>query len=88
MLEDDCPTCGSRRLLVSDLLGLEKRRFPRGKFVCDLEHQHWHLKLENLQRSFDVTLNEAVRQALQVQIEALILEFCVFNFQIELTEQP
>jgi hypothetical protein len=87
MLKDSCPTCGSRRLLVSDLLGLEKRRFPHGKFVCDFEHHHWHLKLENLQRSFDVTLNGTVRQALQVQIEALILEFCVFDFRPELAEQ-
>ncbi len=83
MLEDDCPTCGSRRRLTQNLTGLEQRRFPRGKLECAVENQAWHQQLENLQRALALSSNQSLKKALQSEIENLILEYCAFDFRSE-----
>ena len=79
MPKDDCPTCGSYRQLVFHTIGLAKRRFPKGEFVCCFDSQPWHLQLEILKRNFDLTLSSAIKQALLLEIEAIILEYCLID---------
>ncbi len=75
----DCPTCGSYRSLVHYAGGIQKRRFPRGQFVCQYDLQPWHLQLEILKREFDLTSSQAIKNALLEGIEAIILEYCLVD---------
>ena len=75
----DCPTCGSYRSLVHYATGIQKRRFPRGQFVCQHDVQPWHLQLEILKREFDLTSNAVIKNALLEGIEAIILKYCLVD---------
>ncbi|MEY4531689.1 MAG: hypothetical protein RLZZ156_2410 [Deinococcota bacterium] len=75
----DCPTCGSYRSLVQYATGIQKRRFPRGQFVCQHDVQPWHLQLEILKREFDLTSSQALKNALLEGIEVIILEYCLVD---------
>ena len=75
----DCPTCGSFRSLVHHASGILRRRFPRGQFICQHELQPWHLQLEILKREFDLTSSQAIKNALQLEIEAIIIEYCLVD---------
>ncbi len=83
MLEDDCPICSGRRKFIasSALIGLERRRFPRGKLACDQANLPWHLDLEQLQLQYELSSSEAAKQVLQQEIEAILLEFCIPCFE-------
>ena len=75
----DCPTCGSYRSLVHYATGIQRRRFPRGQFVCQHDVQAWHLQLEILKREFDLTSSLVIKNALQREIEAIIIEYCLVD---------
>ncbi len=75
----DCPTCGSYRTLVHYATGIQKRRFPRGQFVCQHDLQPWHLQLEILKREFDLTSSLVIKNTLLEGIEAIILEYCLVD---------
>jgi hypothetical protein len=79
MLSDTCPTCGSYRQLVHHTVGLAKRRFPKGEFICINDPQAWHLQLEILKRNFDLTSSSAIKNALLLEIEAIILKHCLVD---------
>jgi hypothetical protein len=74
-----CPTCGSYRSLVYHATGINKRRFPRGQFVCQHDLQPWHLQLEILKRNHDLTSSPVIKNALLKGIEAIILEYCLVD---------
>jgi hypothetical protein len=71
MLENRCPTCSARQTLHHPTQGLEHRRFPKGRWVCEHESQVWHLHLENAQRELAICSNETVKNALLYEISRL-----------------
>jgi hypothetical protein len=79
MLENCCSTCGSNGSVVHHTSGIQKRRHPKGQFVCLNEWQPWHLQLEILQREFDLTKNQNLKAALRLEIETIILEHCIVD---------
>jgi hypothetical protein len=71
MFENRCPTCSAQQTLHHPTQGLERRRFPRGKWVCEHESQAWHLSLENAKRELATCSSEAVKLALLFEITLL-----------------
>ncbi|MFN3265356.1 MAG: hypothetical protein ACK41E_00820 [Deinococcales bacterium] len=71
MTDCTCPTCGAARYFVRNQSGLERRRYPKGRWVCDAESQPWHLQLESLLRELATCKNELVRAALVCEIARL-----------------
>jgi hypothetical protein len=59
-----CPTCSSLQRFHDPSQGLERRRFPKGRWVCEHELQPWHLQLETAQRELAICTNEVVQNAL------------------------
>jgi hypothetical protein len=72
-----CPTCSSLQRFHHPSQGLERRRFPNGRWVCEHELQPWHLQLETARRELAICNSEAIKNALlflvaQLESQALI----------------
>jgi hypothetical protein len=60
--------------VVSHAGSLERRRFPRGRWVCQGELKPWHLSLEQLGRELDLTRDEHVRLQLRGELEDILMQ--------------
>jgi hypothetical protein len=71
MPENRCPTCSAQQTFQYPTQGLERRRFPKGRWVCEHELQPWHLRLETAQRDLAICGSEVVKNALLFEIARL-----------------
>jgi hypothetical protein len=53
---------------------LERRRFPRGRWMCQGDLKPWHLSLERLTRELDLTRDEHVKLQLQSELEDILMQ--------------
>jgi hypothetical protein len=71
-----CPICSSHQTFQDPTQGLERRRFPKGRWVCEYETQPWHLQLETAQRELAICSSEIVKNVLLFEITRLEQEIC------------
>jgi hypothetical protein len=72
MPKNICPTCSSPETFQPPAPhGLERRRFPKGRWLCPHETQGWHLRLENAKRELATCSSQTVKDALLCEIALL-----------------